>query len=550
MSGTVWVVIAAALVAVVGWLAWRAKRTGIGRPEEAAEPVFGAPVERAPDRGPQDAEAAAPALGPGSQQAAAATTSATATVAEPAPDSPAPATSTAAAAVQPSAATMPEAGPAAGRPAAPVAIESPGPAPAAASAEQRASVPGRTAVDRPMRSPAREVAPPQPQAEPDEVLPLEHVNPARWAAADALDCSAECLDAMSVALGRVFRSRPAPAKAGDGYFSVRFEDGAALEIARADAALLESLAQRQRERRLDRAAGESAAGWLDRGAAADVAGAALASWARARYFARLDAELPDIKGAANAIAAKLDEDPQRRLKKLVHDLSRFLREVRENPVAAMRKPVFLERVGDACVEADRLWLAVCERSAAIRARLGALAAAPRFGEMQLERSVQHLRALTEERRIEAHAARLLAALTTLRLGLGATGAPPAGRSLEAICAACTADAEQERALRERLDECQRNAKAPAYTGKGEFESNRTAARTLLAKLDSAPAEGAAGRLEAARAALTAGFLDGAAAEWNLLLRWDRDGRCVEARRASAVPVTHGNGPEERAAVAD
>ena len=382
--------------------------------------------------------------------------------------------------------------------------------------------------------PAAAAVPPEPVVAlpAEEALPIELADPALWSAATTLDDAGDRLAAWTALVAPALRSPAQPN--GDAILAVRFAGDTSVGIARADAASLEAVA----ERRKAAPAGDAAAGWLGRDAAATLAGTVLAAWTAKRYLADLEARLPEIKGTLQAIAPKLDPATQSRLKALVHELSRYLREARDNYATAIRKPVFLERVGESSVEAERVWQALQDRSAALRTLLEALANAPRYGEVQLERTVAHLHALHDERRIEALGARILAALTVLRLALGEPAVPRGARSLDALAAAHRAALEEEQALRQRLADCERSAKGPPYAGRGEFESNRVAARGWLAKLEAEPTDGAGRCLADARAALAAGFLDGEATDWTLLLRCDRDGRVVEARHAR-LPAPRG-----------
>ena len=355
---------------------------------------------------------------------------------------------------------------------------------------------------------------------------IEHADAALWSAAVAVDGALDRLAALTALLAPARRAVSSPGPDGEAIFAVRFENDDSIRLARAEAGTLEARASASMP--LDAA---PPAGWLGREAAVSLAGTVLGAWTRTRYLVELDARLPDIRSTLAAVTPKLDAAEQRRLKTLVQDLSRFVREARDNYAAVIRKPVFLERVAGACADAVGAWSALQERVAALRAQLEALVNAPRYGEVQLERTVAHLRALHEERRIEALGARILAALVLLRLALGDVGAPAGARSLEALSETHRADLEAEQALRRRVAACEGSAKGPAYEGKGEFESNRLAARHWLAKLDLDPAEGAGRFLADARSAVAAGFLDGKATDWALLLRCDREGSVVEARRA-------------------
>ena len=353
---------------------------------------------------------------------------------------------------------------------------------------------------------------------------LERAASEEWASAitiDNVDSASPFADFLTATLQR-------QVPVGDGaLLRVRFDGDAALFLARAN--LVE---MKEHVERLDGAGRSRYAGsgtWLDGAAAAALAGQVLTAWVRARHLAALDAESADVKAAIAALQSRLDGDSQRLLKAASNDLSRFLREAREGYAAALRKPVFRERVEASCAEAGRTWVTLQARLAAIRTHLAAQADAPRLGEVQLERALVQMRALHEERRVQALGARLLAALHGMRLALGTPHAEGAA-ALRAIGERWHAEAVAECALLDRLMERVKAAKAPEYTGKGEFESNRSAAKAAYDRLVADAAGATARALDAAGAALARGFLDGEAADWTLVLRVGPSGRIAEWRR--------------------
>ena len=420
----------------------------------------------------------------------------------------------------------------------------------------------------------------------ERVLPIVQVDPSDWSAAVAVDATPELLSALtSVLVPALQRGRKIASAA---IVAVSFDGDDAIRIARGDTAALDALARRAASWPLpasaelpeeveitepagvagrvedveraeaveiieavganERAERATAAGWLGRDGAAMLSGSLLAGWTRSRYVEALDAGLPEIRSALAAALPKLDAETQRRLKTLVHELSRFVREARDHYAAVLRKPVFIERVAESREQAAQVWVALQDRMQAIRAQLEALASASRYGEVQLERTVAQLRALHEERRIEALGARLVATLALLRLALG--DADTEARSLEALRTAHRAGLDAEQALRARLAACERSAKGPAYAGKGEFESNRAAARSWHTRLDAEPADSAGWHLDAVGVALAAGFLDGEASDWTVLLRRDGDGNVAEIRRARRVAPASKSDPTAAPATAE
>jgi hypothetical protein len=161
--------------------------------------------------------------------------------------------------------------------------------------------------------------------------------------------------------------------------------------------------------------------------------------------------------------------------------------------------------------------------------------------VQLERALVQLRALYEERRVQTLGARLLAALNGLRLALGAPRANAAS-ALREVRERWQADATAERALLDRLIERVKTARPPEYAGKGEFESNRSAARAAYDRLVVDSADATARVLDAASAAQARGFLDGEAVDWTLYLRVGAGGRIAEFRRAPPAPPAAAQAP--------
>ena len=96
-----------------------------------------------------------------------------------------------------------------------------------------------------------------------------------------------------------------------------------------------------------------------------------------------------------------------RLRALLQDLSRYLREVEENHAGAIRKPVFVARVADFCAQTEQQWRLALAAATGARQRLEAGDAQAGAAEELAQRSL-----------VACCAARMLAAWHGLRLALG------------------------------------------------------------------------------------------------------------------------------------
>ncbi|HEX7438905.1 MAG TPA: hypothetical protein VF319_02320, partial [Caldimonas sp.] len=254
--------------------------------------------------------------------------------------------------------------------------------PAVGPVESAAPEPAEPAVREPVGPVAREPV--------DEVLALARADRSLWDAAIVLECAPEPLATLSDLLAASVPMARPPEGGAEAIFAVHFEGDDALPVARANWSRLQDLVVRRHATAvLNGGGGPEAArvAWLGGTAATTLAGTVLGAWTRTRHLVALEEEIAEIKSLLATLQPKLDAETLRALKPLVQDLSRFMREARDNYPAAIRKPVYLERVAEAGAEATRVWLALQERPRAIRAQLVALAGAPRYGEVQLERSV-------------------------------------------------------------------------------------------------------------------------------------------------------------------
>ncbi|TXC65820.1 hypothetical protein FSC37_06650 [Piscinibacter aquaticus] len=106
---------------------------------------------------------------------------------------------------------------------------------------------------------------------------------------------------------------------------------------------------------------------------------------------------------------------EERLRALLQDLSRHLREVEENHAGAIRKPVFVAQVADYCVQAEAQWRAASDAAAGSRRALAGTASEGGGGETDWQERTQ---AYALRRSVACSAARMLAAWHGLRPALG------------------------------------------------------------------------------------------------------------------------------------
>ncbi|WP_127997323.1 hypothetical protein [Piscinibacter defluvii] len=352
------------------------------------------------------------------------------------------------------------------------------------------------------------------------VMLLERADPAAWALATPVEptpMQRDALGALLVQAGRL--EAPAGAEAGPAHYLVRLRGGTALPLARGELA--------------------GAPGGdlqceppdaIDPTQAAGVAAIMLALHCGPAYLSGLRARVSETKSLAAALHPKLLAQGEGRLKALLQDLTRYLREAEENYAGAIRKPVFIARVGETTAQAEQAWHQALQALAAPRAQIEAQLGATRFGEVQLERSLAALRELQGQHRLLDVAARVLAGWHQLRLALG-EAASGAAATLRAARESLEAGAALDHALLQRLDQGIEAAKAPDYVGKAEFLANRTAARELLGKLDDSALLAGSAFVDQVHEAVEAGFAG--RAPLTLLLQLDEQGRVAEVRTASA-----------------
>ncbi len=345
------------------------------------------------------------------------------------------------------------------------------------------------------------------------LLALERAAPTAWPAATALACTPVQRELLSGLLARA--SELDGAADAERLYRVELPLGAALALARGS----------------DVAKPEAVPGAaLDAAAAADFAAAALALQAARAALPALRAQVGEAKTVVAALHPKLIASTEGRIKSLVQDLARYLRETEENYAGAIRKPVFVTRVDAACAQAAALWQTALGTAEGARTSIQAQARAPRFGEVQLEKSLAALRELQGQRRVLDAAARILAGWEQLRLLLG--DAAPGGAALlkDAGSALAGADAS-DAGLAATLSACLDTAAVPDYVGKAEFNANRKATRELLASFEPGAFAAPSAAVAQAAQALDAGFAGRAAQV--LLLKLDAAARVVEVREPAA-----------------
>ena len=400
----------------------------------------------------------------------------------------------------------------------------------AARVEPRAAGPAQPLAVAPVTEPVseapRSMRPPPPRFE--RVLGIEAGDAQGWDAAVPVPLSAAQAGAVAAACApAVDAGRRGP---GDAFavVVVAFPAGSILRIARGDAGILKSLSADNETATL------RALAWLDSKSASALASTLLAALASARHLDELNGEVQEIKTAFAALPPKLAALADGRLKALVQELSRFMREARDSYAASIVRPAFREHVDDACARMLALWREIAGQLDASRQQLAGETAAPRFGEVQVERVLAGLRSLHDERRLQRLAARLLAALHVLRVALGGT-APHAGvHPLQSASAALRAGGEEDAALAARLRVCEQSAQGDPYVGRSEFEAHRAALRNLLDKVAEAASGDGADRLASAQAAAAEGFPDLSGSDDRWLVRVDAAGSDAEVRRASVV----------------
>lgn len=153
---------------------------------------------------------------------------------------------------------------------------------------------------------------------------------------------------------------------------------------------------------------------LDAGHASALAALVLALHCMPVHLRALRREVAAIQ-ADSAPWMRSSSPGDERLRALLQDLSRHLREVEENHAGAVRRPVFVAQVAEYCVQAEAQWRTARDAATALQQPLAALAAQGAVDEAAWLGQVQ---AYALRRRVACSAARMLAAWHGLRLALG------------------------------------------------------------------------------------------------------------------------------------
>lgn len=329
-------------------------------------------------------------------------------------------------------------------------------------------------------------------AAPEPVLLLERASDAVWQHSPAAAVSPMHREMLAAALTHAPLLAPSLPAADADLFRLTLRAGTALAMARGE---------------LAGAPGGSLRAWpaqsLDPARSAPLAAIVLALRCAPVYLQGLRAQVGAIQAQA-APLLKLRAPDDDRFKGLLQDLTRYLREVEENHAGVIRKPVFVARVADFCVQADLQWRAALDAAATWRGRLHSLLPA-----LPEAAAVTEWRALwpqyESKRRIARCAARLLAAWHGLRLALG-EAAPAAAAALRAALDGLHAAGEADAALGRAL---------------------RAGGHDLFAPLESQAGDIAQRELHRTAQAIDAGFTGDT--ELTLLVRLDALGRVVEVR---------------------
>ncbi len=284
-------------------------------------------------------------------------------------------------------------------------------------------------------------------AAPEPVLSLERGRVEDWRrAALAVPTPMQC-ELLTAALSHAsLLAAPASAAEGDLY-RLTLRAGIALPLARGELATAE----------LRVVPAQS----LDATKSPALAAIVMALHCAPVYLRHLRREVAAIQ-ADSAGWLRRSSSADERLRALLQDLSRYLREVEENHAGAIRKPVFVARVADFCAQTEQQWRLARDAAERSRERLAAGGRAE-----QEEHRQRHL--------VARCAARMLAAWHGLRLALG-DAEPAATLALRAALQSLrTADAAGS-------EPAQRALAATIQAIEAGFAGE--AALTLLLRLDS------------------------------------------------------------------
>lgn len=328
---------------------------------------------------------------------------------------------------------------------------------------------------------------------PEPVLTLERACASAWEHAPAVHCTPMQRETLAAALAHASLLAPSVPPSEADLYCLRLRAGTALALARGEIASAPGGTLRAQP-----------AQSLDSARAAPLAAIVLALRCAPVYLRSLRSRVGSIQADAGVIL-KRPAPGDDRLKALLQDLTRYLREVEENHAGVIRKPVFVARVADFCVQAEASWRAAIDAVGALRGRLQSQLALEPFDASAAADWAALWQEYESRRRLARCAARMLAGWHALRLALG-EAAPSAAAvlrgAMESLRAAVEADAALGRALQAR-------------------------ALGLAAPLDKEAALVALGELLHTAQAIDAGFAG--EPELQLLLRLDALGRVADVR---------------------
>jgi hypothetical protein len=233
----------------------------------------------------------------------------------------------------------------------------------------------------------------------EPALTLERAGAVEWRQASPLSATPMQREVLSAMLAH------APLLAVPGFgdadlFRLSLRAGAALPLARGELAASS----------LRVAPAQS----LDANRAAAVAAVVMALHCAPVYLHSLRQEVAAIQAEA-ADWLRLSSPEDERLRALLQELSRYLREVEENHAGAVRKPVFVARVADFGAQTEAQWRVAGDAGSAQRLRVATALAGPALAPADWLALVQ---AYALRQRVACHAARMLSAWHGLRLALG------------------------------------------------------------------------------------------------------------------------------------
>lgn len=226
-------------------------------------------------------------------------------------------------------------------------------------------------------------------AKSEPVLTLERGRAAEWRRAAVAAPTPMQNETLAAALSHATLLAAAAAPDEGDVYRLTLRAGAALPLARGELAAAEL-----------RAVPAQA---LDPARSPALAAIVMALHCAPVYLRQLRHEVGAIQ-ADSAAWLRRSSSADERLRALLQDLSRYLREVEENHAGAIRKPVFVARVADFCAQTEQQWRLAFDAATGLRQRLDA-------GE---EVAAEHA-----QRCLVMHCAvRMLAAWHGLRLALG------------------------------------------------------------------------------------------------------------------------------------